>query len=50
LAPSFYNKPTKHCVSAAQWSISANQWVTRASPSSTCFMVKGYRFKLTDPT
>jgi branched-chain amino acid transport system substrate-binding protein len=50
LAPSFYNKPTKHCVSAAQWSISANKWITRASPSSTCFMVKGYRFKLTDPT
>jgi branched-chain amino acid transport system substrate-binding protein len=50
LAPSFYTKKTRHCVSAAQWSIAANKWVTRASPSSTCFMVKGYGFHLQSPT
>ncbi|HWC34064.1 MAG TPA: ABC transporter substrate-binding protein [Mycobacteriales bacterium] len=50
LAPSFYNKPTKHCVSAAQFSVSANKWISRATPSSTCFMVKGYGFKLQPPT
>jgi hypothetical protein len=50
LAPSFYNKPTRHCVSAAQWSIKANAWVTRASPSNTCYMVKGYGFNLSPPT
>ncbi|HEX3705019.1 MAG TPA: ABC transporter substrate-binding protein [Mycobacteriales bacterium] len=50
LAPSFYNKPTKHCVSAAQWSTAANGWVARATPSSTCFMVKGYGFNLSPPT
>ena len=50
LAPSFYDKPTRHCVSAAQWSIPENKWVTRANPATTCFMVKGYRFQLTDPT
>ncbi len=50
LPPSFYNKATRHCVSAAQWSLQANRWVTRASPSSTCFMVKGYGFNLDTPT
>jgi branched-chain amino acid transport system substrate-binding protein len=50
LAPSFYTKPTKHCVSAAQWSISANKWVTRANPASTCYMVTGYKFQITQPT
>ncbi|MGN6473549.1 MAG: ABC transporter substrate-binding protein, partial [Mycobacteriales bacterium] len=50
LPPSFYAKPTRHCVSAAQWSIKANAWVSRATPSSTCFMVKGYGFNLTTPT
>jgi hypothetical protein len=50
LPPSFYNKPTRHCVSAAQWSIKLNRWVTRASPASTCFMVTGYGFKLKAPT
>ncbi|HVT65237.1 MAG TPA: ABC transporter substrate-binding protein [Mycobacteriales bacterium] len=50
LPPSFYDKPTRHCVSAAQWSIAANKWVTRASPANTCFMVKGYGFGLQPPT
>jgi branched-chain amino acid transport system substrate-binding protein len=48
--PSFYNKATRHCVSAAQWSIKANRWITRASPSKTCFKVKGYGFGLLPPT
>jgi branched-chain amino acid transport system substrate-binding protein len=50
LPPSFYNKTTRHCVSAAQWSIKENGWVARATPSSTCFMVKGYGFGLEPPT
>jgi branched-chain amino acid transport system substrate-binding protein len=49
-APSFYAKATKHCVSAAQWSIAENKWVTRANPATTCYTVKGYGFQLTDPT
>lgn len=50
LAPSFYDKPTRHCVSAAQFSVASGKWITRASPASTCLMVKGYGFKLQPPT
>jgi hypothetical protein len=50
LPPSFYEKKSRHCVSAAQWSVKANRWVTRASPASTCFMVDGYGFNLQPPT
>ncbi|HVW80650.1 MAG TPA: ABC transporter substrate-binding protein, partial [Mycobacteriales bacterium] len=50
IPPSFYSKPSRHCVSAAQWSIKANRWITRASPASTCFSVKGYGFGLQPPT
>jgi branched-chain amino acid transport system substrate-binding protein len=50
LSPSFYNQPTRHCLSVAQWSTQANGWVARATPSSTCYTVKGYGFGLTPPT
>lgn len=50
LPPSYYAHTTRQCVSAAQWSTSANRWVTRATPNHTCFNASGYKFALTAPT
>jgi branched-chain amino acid transport system substrate-binding protein len=50
LPPSYFSHPSRQCVSAAQWSMSANKWITRAYPSRTCFTATGYKFALTSPT
>jgi hypothetical protein len=34
----------------AQWSRSANTWVTRASLTHTCYNAKGFKYQLTAPT
>jgi hypothetical protein len=48
---SYYLSQThRQCVSAAQWSRSANTWVTRASLAHTCYNAKGFKFQLTAPT
>jgi hypothetical protein len=46
----YYHGKTRQCVSAAQWSNSANRWITRASPTSTCYAAKAYKYALTAPT
>jgi branched-chain amino acid transport system substrate-binding protein len=45
-----YSGTHRQCVSAAQWSRSANTWVTRASLTHTCYNAKGFRYQLTAPT
>jgi branched-chain amino acid transport system substrate-binding protein len=45
-----YSKPHRQCVSVAQWSRSANTWVTRASLTHTCYIAKGFKYQLTAPT
>ena len=46
----YYNGLTKQCVSAAQWSNSANRWITRATPASNCYQSRAYSYTLTSPT
>jgi branched-chain amino acid transport system substrate-binding protein len=48
---SYYLSQThRQCVSIAQWSRSANTWVTRGSLTHNCYAAKGFKFQLTSPT
>jgi branched-chain amino acid transport system substrate-binding protein len=49
-SPSYFNGVSTQCVSAAQWSVAKHGWVTRASPSRSCFPSRGFTFTLTAPT
>jgi hypothetical protein len=46
----YYHGLTHQCVSAAQWSNSANRWITRATPARNCYQSRAYSFALTSPT
>jgi hypothetical protein len=48
--PHYYHGTTRQCVSAAQWSNSANRWITRATPAHNCYPSRAYSFALTAPT
>jgi len=47
---SYYNSPTTHCVSAAQWDNAAGTWVTRAQIGRDCFSAPGYPYAFSPPS
>jgi branched-chain amino acid transport system substrate-binding protein len=47
---SYYNSSHRYCVSAAQWSMSAKKWITKATPTANCYNAGGYKYTLTPPT